>query len=60
MTDKEILEKAYWNKNTTYLEQLTYIGEDNYQINVVRSAEGQSRKDCERILVERVRFRYED
>lgn len=60
MTAQDILSKATWNKNTVYQDQITFIGEDGYQIHVVRSAEGVSRSACERRLVELVQERYGD
>lgn len=58
MKPQDILSKATWNKNTVYLDQITFIGEDGYQIHVVRSAEGISRATCEKRLVELVQERY--
>ncbi len=59
MTEEEILKRAKWNKDTSHIDQLTFVGDDGFIISVVRSQEGMSRKEVERTLVERVQARYE-
>lgn len=58
MTPQEILEKAKWNKDTSFIDQLSFVGPDGFIISVVRSQEGMTRKEVEAILVERVQERY--
>ena len=59
MTDEEILKRACWNKNTSYPEQITFIGDDGFHISVVRTfPESFSRKQAEKDLVELVKEHY--
>lgn len=54
LSRKEILDKAKWNKDTAYIDQLTYIFDDGFQISVPRSKEGMTRWEIEEILVDEV------
>ena len=58
MDAKKILEKARWNKDTTFVDQISFVGDDGYQISVPRTKEGMTRKEAEEILVEAVQERY--
>lgn len=54
LSRKEILEKAKWNKDTGYPDQLTYVFDDGFQISVPRSKEGMTRWEVEETLVDEV------
>lgn len=58
MTPKEILAKATWDKNTSYIEELTFVCPDGFKISAVRTGEHVSRKDCENMLIEAVQERF--
>lgn len=58
MTAQAILEKAKWNKDTCWEDQLTFVAPDGKLISAVRSKEGMTRKEVEEILVERVQTLY--
>lgn len=57
---EEILKKAVYSKNTIYDYELTYDMPDGFKVAAVRSTELSTRKDVERVLVERVLERYEE
>lgn len=58
MTPKDILEKAKWNKDTCWMDQIMFVGPDGYEISVPRTKEGMTRREAEDILVEQVQERY--
>ena len=58
MSPKEILEKASWNKDTAYVDQITFVGDDGFKISIPRSKEGMSRKEAEDALIEAVQDHY--
>lgn len=59
MSPKQILEKSSWNKDTTYVDQITFVGDDGFKISVPRSKEGMLRKEAEEILIEVVQDHYQ-
>ena len=58
MTKAKILEQAKWNKDTCYMEQLTFVGPDGKLIHAVRTNSDVSRTTVENNLVERVQEVY--